>query len=146
MTLLRWQPHRDWANLHRRFNQLFEKDFFHGDEDTAVSCWAPATDIIENKDNYVLKVELPGISKDDVNIEFENGVLTINGERKEELEVKEENLHRVERCFGTFSRSFRLPKNVNDKKISAKMKDGILELTVPKAEEVKAKAIPINVG
>lgn len=146
MTLLRWQPQRDFTSLRRRFNQMFENDYFHGEEDTAISCWTPATDIFESKDDFVLKVELPGISKDDVNIEFENGILTINGERKEEKEVKEEDLHRVERCYGTFSRSFRLPKNVNDKKISAKMKDGILELKVPKAEEVKAKAIPINVN
>lgn len=146
MTLLRWQPQREWPSLHRRFNQMFENDLYRGEEDTAISCWTPSTDIYENKDNYVLKVELPGISKEDVNIEFENGILTINGERKEEKEVKEENLHRVERCYGTFSRSFRLPKNVNDKKINAKMKDGILELNVPKAEEVKAKAIPINVS
>lgn len=144
MTLLRWQPQRDLSGLRRQFNDLFERDFFHGDESTAVSCWTPATDIYESKDEYMLDVELPGIAKDDVKIEFENGVLSINGERKEEKEVKEENVHRVERCYGSFSRSFRLPKNVNDKKINARMKDGILEVTIPKAEELKAKAIPIN--
>jgi HSP20 family protein len=125
---------------------MFENDYFQGDEETAINCWTPATDIHESKDDFQLKVELPGISKEDVNVEFENGILTINGERKEEKDVKEDNVHRVERCYGTFSRSFRLPKNVNDKKISANMKDGILELKVPKAEEVKPKAIPINVN
>lgn len=146
MTLLRWQPQRDLSGLGRRFNDLFERDFFHNDESTSVNCWTPATDIYESKDEYVLDVELPGIAKDDVTIEFENGVLAINGERKEENEVKEENVHRVERCYGSFSRSFRLPKNVNDKKINARMKDGILEVKIPKAEEVKAKSIPINNG
>jgi HSP20 family protein len=144
MTLLRWQPQRDCSGLRRQFNDLFERDFFHGDESTTVSCWTPATDIYESKDEYVFNVELPGISKDDVNIEFENGIFSINGARKEEKEVKEENVHRVEGCYGSFSRSFRLPKNVNDKKISARMKDGILEVKIPKAEEVKAKSIPIN--
>ncbi len=148
MTLLKWQPYRDWSNLQRRFNQLFENEFPQDVDNTSIStcCWTPATDIYESKDEYVLKVELPGLAKDDVSIEFENGTLTINGERKEEKEVKEENYHRTERYYGTFSRSFRLPKNVDEKKIGARMKDGILELKVPKAEEVKAKAIPINVG
>ncbi len=148
MTLTRWQPYRDLVNLHRQFNQMFDDRDFSGErEDHSIStaAWYPAADIYENKDEYVFKVELPGISKDDVDIEFEKGTLTIKGERKMDKEVKEENYHRFERAYGTFSRSFSLPRNVDDKKISANMKDGILELKVPKAEEAKAKTIPIKI-
>lgn len=148
MTLTRWQPYRDLANLRRQFNRMFDdSDFYREGEDSSIStaAWHPAADIYENKDEYVFKVELPGISKDDIGIEFEKGTLTIKGERKAEKEVKEENCHRFERAYGMFSRSFSLPRNVDDKKISANMKDGILEVKVPKAEEAKAKTIPIKI-
>jgi HSP20 family protein len=148
MTLTRWQPYRDLVNLRRRFNQLFDESEISRESDEnpiSTAAWYPAADIYENKDEYVFKVELPGISKDDVNLEFEKGTLTIKGERKVEKEVNEENYHRFERAYGTFSRSFSLPRSVDDKKISAKMKDGILELKVPKAEEAKPKAIPIKI-
>lgn len=149
MTLTRWQPYRDLVNLRRRFNQLLdESEFSREGEDRSIStaAWYPAADIYENKDEYVFKVELPGISKDDVGIEFEKGTLTIKGERKAEKEVNEENYHRYERAYGTFSRSFSLPRSVDDKKINANMKDGILEVKVPKAEEAKVKAIPIKIN
>lgn len=148
MTLVKMRPYGDWLGLRRRFNQLLENNLFQDDAETAFSnvSWNPATDIFETKDDYVFKVELPGITKDDINIEFENGVLTITGERKEEKEVKEDDYYRCERCHGSFSRSFSLPKNVDSTKINANMKNGILELKVPKAEEAKPKAIPIKVN
>ena len=148
MTLTRWQPYRDLMSLQRRFNQMFnDSEYSRESDDSSIStaAWHPAADIYENKDEYVFKVELPGISKDDVNIEFEKGTLTIKGERKAEKEVKDENYHRYERAYGTFARSFSLPRSVDDKKISAKMKNGILEVKVPKAEEAKVKAIPIKI-
>ncbi|MCK4763282.1 MAG: Hsp20/alpha crystallin family protein [Candidatus Aminicenantes bacterium] len=147
MTLVKMRPYGDWLGMRRRFNQLLENNLFQDDAVTSLSdaSWNPATDIFETKDEYVFKVELPGMSKEDINIEFEDGVLTVNGERKEEQEVKEDDYFRCERCHGVFSRSFTLPKNIDSKKINAKMKNGILELKVPKAEEVKAKAIPVTV-
>lgn len=147
MTIVRWRPFSDLTNLHGRINQLFEREFRRDDEDDnlSVGAWTPPADIYETKDEYVFKLELPGISKEDVNVEFENDTLIIKGERKEEKEVKKESYHRVERCCGSFIRSFSIPKHVDAKKINATMKEGILELRVPKVEESKAKAIPINV-
>jgi HSP20 family protein len=147
MTLVRWRPYRDFFNLQDRINRLFENDLFpeKSSEDVALSSWTPTTDIFETKDEYVLKLEVPGISKDDIQIDFNQETLTIKGERKEEKEVKKDEYHRIERCSGSFTRSFSLPKNVDEKKIDASMKDGILELRIPKKEESKAKAIPIKV-
>jgi HSP20 family protein len=126
---------------------LFESEFRRDSEkdSLATGAWTPPADIYETKDEYVFKLELPGISKDEINIEFANDTLTIKGERKEEKEVKQEEYHRVERCCGSFVRSFSIPKNVDANKINATMQDGILELRVPKVEEARAKAIPIKV-
>ena len=148
MNLVRWRPYGDLLSLRNRFNQIFADDFFRDDEEHSISAtsWHPAADIFETKEEYVFKVELPGLSKDDISIEFENGILTIKGEKTAEKDVKEENFHRFERSFGIFCRSFTLPKNIDDKKIKANMKDGILELKVPKAEEAKAKNINININ
>jgi HSP20 family protein len=147
MTIVRWRPFSDLLNLHGRINQLFENEFRRDSEKDTLTpgAWTPPADIYETKDEYVFKLELPGISKDEINIEFANDTLTIKGERKEEKEVKQENYHRVERCCGSFVRSFSIPKNIDAGKIDATMKDGILELRVPKVEEAKAKAIPIKV-
>jgi HSP20 family protein len=147
MTLVRWKPFGDIISMHDKINRLFE-DAFQKDVDTfqdSLSSWYPTTDIYETKDDYVFKLELPGLSKEDINIEFNDNTLSIKGERKEEKEVKKENYHRLESYSGTFSRSFNIPKNVDPNKINATMKDGILELRIAKAEEKKTKAIPITV-
>ncbi len=148
MMLTKWQPYTKLMDLPRAFSRFFGPDFFGEDEDRELSTpvWRPAVDVFETKDEYVFKFELPGVSKDDISIEYENGTLTVKGERKEEKEVNKENLHRIERYYGAFCRSFNIPKNIDDKKISANMKDGILELKAPKAEEAKPKAIPINLN
>jgi HSP20 family protein len=147
MTLVRWKPFGDIISMHDKINRLFE-DAYHkdvGKYQDSLASWYPATDIFETKDDYVFKLELPGLSKEDINIEFSDNTLSIKGERKEEKEVKKENYHRIESYTGTFSRSFNLPKNVDANKINATMKDGILELRIAKAEEKKTKAIPITV-
>jgi len=146
MTLTQWKPFGDLMSMHDRIHRFFGdelKDAEKGSESLAT--WYPITDIFETKDEYVFKLEVPGLEKDDINIEFNENTLTIKGEKKEEKEVKEENYHRVERFSGSFSRRFTIPRETDGNKIKASMKDGILELRIPKAEEKKAKAIPINI-
>jgi HSP20 family protein len=106
--------------------------------------WYPPTDIYETKDEFVFKLEVPGLAKDDVKIELNSSTLSITGERKGNEEVNKEDFHRLESYSGKFCRSFSLPKNIDSKKVSARIKDGILELRVPKAEEAKPKSIPID--
>lgn len=147
MSILRFRPYRDLWDMYGKINKLFEEDLRREGEETPMSdrCWAPATDIYETKDEYVFKLELPGISKEDVKVELNGDKLNISGDRKEEKEVKREEYHRVERVCGTFARSFQLPKNADGQKVKAGMKDGILELRIPKREEAKAKSIPIDI-
>lgn len=147
MRITKWQPYADLVNMYDRWNRLAGEDLFDdfSKSSLAPATWRPMTDIYENKDSYVFKVELPGFKKEDIKVEFANDTLTLKGERKQEEETKNENVHRVERSYGMFERSFTVPKNVDAKKIEASLKDGILVLTVPKAEESQTKAIPINV-
>jgi HSP20 family protein len=135
------------VDMYDRINKLFEEDMVGHDKEAQLSSrvWNPAADIYETKDDYVFKVELPGISKEDIKVEMTGDNLSIKGERKEEKEVKKEEYHRVERYYGSFTRSFRLPKNADGQKMKAAMKDGILELKIPKMEEAKTKTIPINI-
>lgn len=147
MTLTHWRPFGGLATMHDKINRLFDDSFRDIEKgNDAMSTWYPTVDVFEKKDEYVFKLEVPGLSKDDINVEFHNNTLTVQGEKKEDKEVKEENYHRIESFKGKFSRSFTLPKNINSKKIDAKMKDGVLELRVAKAEEAKAKSIPININ
>lgn len=106
--------------------------------------WKPATDIIDTKEDYILKIEVPGFSKDDMNIEFKDSILSVSGEAKQMEDSEDQSYHWTERRSGGFSRSFRFPKNVDGKKIDAKLKDGILELKVAKPEETKPKSIEIQ--
>ncbi len=106
--------------------------------------WAPAVDIKENADSFIVTAELPGMSKDEINVEVENGTLTIKGERRFEKKEEGENYHFIERSYGSFYRSFGLPKNVSADSISAEYKDGVLHINLPKAEEVKAKKVSIE--
>ena len=146
MNLVRWKPFEDFMSMPKRMNRMFGDTFFKDfDKETdTLAQWYPATDIYETKDDYVFKLEVPGLKKEDINIELTDDTLSIKGERKDEREVKKEDYHRVESCSGTFSRSFSLPNNIDSKKINATMKNGVLELRVAKAEEKKPKAITIN--
>ncbi len=136
----------DLLDMYEKINRLFENDFPGQDPNNQLvpGYWFPATDIFETKDDFVFKIELPGISKDDITVELSGDNLTVKGERKEE-EVTKEEFHRIERCGGPFSRSFTLPKNANGEKMIASMRDGILELRIPKQEKTETKAIPINI-
>jgi len=147
MTLMKWRPMGDMLTVHDRINRLFE-DFYNRESDRSgdiSSSWFPVTDIYENKDDYVFRLEVPGLAKEDIKIEFDQSTIKIRGEKLEEKGVNRENCHRVESFSGSFERSFVLPKDVDAQKISAEMKNGILELRVPKIEEKKARAIPITV-
>jgi HSP20 family protein len=117
-----------------------------GEEDGKLSKWSPAVDIFETEQNVVLKAELPGIDPKDVEVRVENNTLFLKGQRKFENEVKEENYHRIERSYGSFTRTFALPSTVNADNVTAEYKSGILTLTMPKREEAKPKTIKINVS
>jgi HSP20 family protein len=154
MSLIRWNPTRDLAafpseisGLQRDMNRIFDSFFRGGSEEPALinAAWVPAVDVAEEDSQYVVKVELPGVNKDDVNISLESNILTIRGEKKTEQESKGKNYHRVERSFGSFHRSFALPTTVKVDKIDAVFKDGILAVTMPKADEAKPKQIEVKV-
>ena len=155
MTLIRWKPTYDLPtypgdvlNMQREINRMFDSFFRSGgreETDLVASTWSPAVDILEQKDQYTVKVELPGVSKDDVKITMEDNVLTIRGEKKEEKETKEGSHHRIERSYGAFQRSFALPTTVKTDKIEASFKDGVLNVELPKSEEAKPKQIDVKV-
>lgn len=142
-VLARWNPSQQAAAAGQPLFRLFDTFFGDGGEDLATRTWTPAVDIQETDDGYRLQVELPGLSKDDVQITLENNVLRLSGERKFEKETKKENYHRIERTYGTFSRSFALPTQVSSDKVEATFKDGVLSILVPKAEQAKPRRISI---
>lgn len=145
MTLVKWNPNhnlRTWNSFDRIF-----RDFFNDYEEESRSVnWTPATDINESDDSFTVTADLPGIDKKDVQISVKDNVLTISGERKLGEATDSDNYHRRERLVGSFKRCFRLPEIVNENKISAKFKNGILAIDLPKAEEVKPKEIEIKVA
>jgi HSP20 family protein len=134
--------------MQREFNRLYDGMFRPSitDDNSTLGTWAPAVDITEHENEFVVKVEVPGVTKDDVKITVQNDVLTIKGEKKDEKESKGANYHRVERSFGSFQRSFVLPATVQSAKVDAKYNNGILVITLPKAEEAKPKEIEIHVN
>lgn len=132
-----------------RFSRLFDQAFsdlrdWEPGEDVSSRNWLPAVDISETDDALMLYAELPGMTKDDVDITVENNLLSIRGERKFEKEDTQENFHRIERTYGTFSRSFTLPTNVRSDEVSASFQDGLLRIEVPKAEEAKPRKVAIK--
>jgi HSP20 family protein len=143
MAIVRWDPARELADMEiDRLNRMFTE--FYGDAFSRG--WVPAVDIYETDDHeVVLKAELPEMKRDDIHITFENGVLTLKGERKVEQEVKRDNFQRLERRYGTFSRSFTLPNTIDPSRISASYKDGVLTVRLPQREEARPKQIAVNV-
>jgi HSP20 family protein len=148
MAIVRWEPFRDVLASQREFDRLFREAFSPAINEGELSTrtWAPPVDIYENGDNLVLKAELPGINPDEVEIRVENNTLYLKGERKFEKEVKEQNYHRIERSYGTFTRTFSLPNSIDADKVAANFKDGVLVLTMPKKEEAKPKTIKVNIS
>lgn len=154
MAIVRWNPTRDLTSfptdvlsMQREINRMFD-DFFRSDRDESslfAQTWKPAVDIVEEDDAYIAKVELPGINREDVKITMQDNILTIRGEKKSERKGKEENMHRVERYYGSFQRSFSLPSSVKGDGIAAEYKDGVLTIHMPKAEEARPKQIEVKV-
>jgi len=149
MTVLtRWEPFREFATLQDRINRVF-RDSYAGegrDESLTTSSFAPAVDVYEDEHNVTLKIEVPGIDEKDIDVRIENNVLTVHGERKIEREEKEENYRRVERQYGSFTRTFNLPTTVDAEKVSADYDKGMLKITLAKKAEAKPKQIKVNVG
>ncbi len=145
MTLVRFDPFRGITGMQDRINRLFG-DMSHqtGGDEAIWGAWAPAVDIFEKEECLVLKAELPGMREKDIDVHVENGILTLSGERTREEDVKNEDYHRGERFYGSFTRTFALPTTVDVSKIRASYKDGVLELVLPKAETAKAKRIEIK--
>ena len=142
-TIARFDPFRDLAVLQDRVNRLFG-DAYGAREEGVLSNWVPAVDIFENeKKELVLKAELPDVKKEDVAVTVENNVLTLSGERKLDSEVKKEHYRRIERSFGSFSRSFSLPATVDTGKIGADFKNGVLTVRLPFREEAKPRSIDV---
>jgi HSP20 family protein len=142
MSLVRWEPLREFEDLFRNYSPLFGRSLARAQDQRAE--WAPLANISETDKEYVIKAELPEVKKEDVKITLQDGVITISGERKYSKEDKDENTLRVESFYGTFSRSFSLPENVDE--INAESKDGILRVRLPKAERAKPKQIAIQVN
>jgi HSP20 family protein len=138
-----WNPLNDLLRFEGGLSRWFDDDLFASGPAQS-SGWLPRVDVKETDKEYVLSVELPGVSPKDVSIEVKDGVLTISGEKKLEKEEKKDRYHRVERCYGSFSRSFSLSQEVDETKIDAAHKDGVLVLTLPKKEEVKPRKIEIK--
>ena len=145
MAVVQWDPWREIEDMFDRYTRAVGHPRAGGQDVAATGDWAPRVDIAETDKEFVIKAEIPEVKKEDVKVAVDNGILTIQGERKQEKEEKGKKFHRVERCYGSFTRSFTLPNNVNETKIKASFKDGMLSLQIPKAEEAKPKAIEIKV-
>ena len=144
MTVLRWDPFQDMLSLQDEMNRVFDRAFGQTTRDQGGRAWAPALDIAERPDAYVVTVEVPGVKPEELEITLEGGVLTISGERRFVNETKEQQYHRVERRYGAFRRSITLPARVSADAIDASFADGVLQVVVPKAEEAKPKRIEVR--
>jgi len=148
MTVLtRWNPYRDLSTLQNRMSRLFEEQYGAGREESLTTgAFVPAVDVYEDEHSIQLKLEVPGIDEKDLDIKVENNVLSVSGERKLEKEEKEENFHRVERRYGSFTRSFTLPSTVSTDDIQADYDHGVLKIRLAKRAEAKPKQIKVSVG
>ena len=152
MALVRWDPTRELDSLQGEMNRLFS-NFFDapaagkgGNGNAGTRRWIPAMDLVETQDSFVLKADLPGMSEGDVNIELENNVLTISGERKTEHEEQHEGYYRLERATGSFSRALSLPEGIDADAVTAAFADGVLTVRIPKPAEAKPRRVQIGVG
>jgi HSP20 family protein len=149
MAIVRWDPFDAFLGAQEDLNRLFRRNWLRpveGKESVAEGgTWAPAVDIYETDEAYAVEADLPGIDPKNIDVSVEDGVLNLRGERKLEKEVKEENYHRVERAYGMFSRSIRLPADVDAENVKASYDNGLLKITVPKTAEAKPKSIPVTV-
>ena len=147
MNVVQYAPFRGLSTLHDQVNRLFNESIVRGHgEESAITTWAPAVDIYETPNELVVKADLPEVEEKDIDIRVENNLLTIRGERKFEKSVSEDNYLRVERTYGSFSRSFSLPNTVNAEAIHAEYKNGVLTVNLPKREESKPRQVKVSVN
>ena len=148
--LTRWDPFREMDDLQKRVNSIFgltPQRPPNGKEETmTVAQWLPLVDITEDGHEYLIKAELPEVRKEDVKVTVESGVLTISGERKFEKEEKDKRYHRIERSYGSFTRSFSVPDDADDSRVSAEFKDGVLTVRLTKSEKARPKSVEVKVG
>lgn len=147
MAVVRWDPLRDLLSIQDRMNRLFEQTLSRSraEEGIAASTWSPAVDIYETPETIVMKADLPGLSREDIEIQIRDNTLTLRGERRFAKDVEQENYLRIERAYGAFQRNFTLPATAQQDKIRAVFRDGVLELMLPKVEGTKPKRIAIEV-
>jgi HSP20 family protein len=145
MAITRWDPFRDVLALQNRMNSLFQ-DFHRADSDVSTAAFVPPVDIYEDQHKIVLKLEVPGMKESDLDIQLENNVLTVKGERRFEKEEKEENFHRIERRYGSFYRSFTIPNTVDPESVKANYEAGVLKIELEKRAEARPKQIKVEVG
>ncbi len=149
MTMItRWDPFREFVTIQDRMNRLLRDSYGPEgqDQNLTTSSFAPPVDVYEDEHNVTLKIEVPGIEEKDINVNIENNTLTVHGERKFENEEKEENYRRVERQYGSFTRTFTLPNTVDQDSVQADYDKGVLKITLAKKAEAKPKQIKVNVG
>ena len=142
MSLTRWDPFRELESIQTRLNRLFGES----GESPSFADWTPAVDIQETDTDYVIKADLPDVKKEDVKVNFDDGVLTIEGERKMEKEEQNKKYHKIERAYGKFVRRFAMPTEIDASKVAATFKDGVLNVRAPKSPAAKPKAIEIKVA
>jgi HSP20 family protein len=145
-TITRWDPFHGLNSLQEQVIRLFESNLPARSDNSALTAWAPAVDIYETENELVIKADLPEVEEKDLDIRIENNMLTIRGERKFEQKVNEDNYLRVERTYGTFSRSFSLPNTVNTEAIKAEYKNGVLSIELPKRAESKPKQVKVSIA
>lgn len=148
MNLVKWDPFVELEDVSKHLNRIFGRFPARPEPDRellAMVDWAPTVDISETDTAYLIKGEIPGVDKENVKVNIEDGLITMRGERKQEKEQKDEKFHRIERSYGSFMRSFRLPDDVDETAVKAEFKDGMLNVTLPKSAKTKNKAIAISV-
>jgi HSP20 family protein len=145
MQLTKWDPFREMEDVFDRYTRAIGWPRRGSQEIMAAGDWAPRVDIAETDNEFIIKAEIPDVKKEDVKVTVDSGVLSIRGERKQEKEEKDKKFHRVERYYGSFTRSFTMPDNVDETKIEASFKDGMLNLRIPKTEAATPKAIEVKV-
>lgn len=149
MNLVKWDPFRELEDVSNRLNRLFGRSSERPASERELlttADWIPSADIAETDTNYLIKTEIPGVKKEDVKVSIQDGMLRMQGERKMEKEEKNRKFHRVERSYGSFMRSFRLPDDADESSVKAKFKDGLLNITLTKSEKAKPKAINVSVS
>jgi HSP20 family protein len=151
MALTRWDPFHELTNLQDRMNRLFQEGWGaplsrRGEESLGMGTFVPPVDVYEDEHSIVLKMEVPGIDQKDIDVRVENNVLTVHGERKFEKDEKQENFQRLERSYGSFTRSFTLPNSVDTDNVSADYENGVLKIRLAKRSEAKPKQIKVNIG